>query len=58
MGVRGTEGMATEGKLHISETKPHGTKHLSSVVPCKTLLRSTERSIGCTLFSICVYNER
>lgn len=33
MGVRGTERTATERKQHISETKPHGTKHLSSVVP-------------------------
>lgn len=33
MGGRGTEGTAAERKLHISETKPHDTKHLSSVVP-------------------------
>lgn len=32
MGVRGAEGTATERKLHISETKPHDTKHLSSAV--------------------------
>lgn len=35
MGVRGKERTETERKVHLSETKPHGTKHLSSVVPLR-----------------------